>query len=196
MREYNGMSGEMQNFKMALDYGINLSNRSIRFCGEVDEADIHFFLEGILELERLNPDKEITVYISTFGGCEYTMFAIYDALRSSRCPIKTVGQGHIMSAGILIFLAGDHGNRYCQKNAQFMFHKGSSFLMGEASNNEVTMEHYKEMGKSYLKEMAERTKKTVKYWKAIEKEVVDKYMDKNSAKKHGIVNHVIQSSTS
>ena len=184
------------NFKFALDYGVNLKNRSLRFCGDVDEIDLPMFMEAINEFERMDPDGEITIYISTFGGCEYTMFAVYDALRSSPCPIKTVGEGHVMSAGILMFLAGDHDSRYCLKNTQFMFHKGSSFLVGEASNNEVTMDHYKKLGKVYLKEIAARTKKTVKYWRDIEKEIVDKYMTPIEAKASGIVNHIIQNQKS
>lgn len=52
-------------------------------------------------------EEPISVLMNNIGGCEYSCFAIIDAIRSCRSHISVTVFGHAMSAGSLILQAAD-----------------------------------------------------------------------------------------
>ena len=95
------------------------------FMGEVDDENIRPIIEWILHENFVSKKKrkELLLMICSEGGDMSTAFALIDVMRSSNIPIKTVGLGHIASAGLLIFLAGTPGRRTLTPNTSIMSHQ-------------------------------------------------------------------------
>jgi ATP-dependent Clp protease protease subunit len=193
LKQNNGISiSTMENFKIALDSSVNLMSRTIYLWDEISECNADTVSKAVHELERLDPKAPICVHISTFGGDVYSMFGIYDTLKSSKCPIKVVASGMVMSAGILITIAGDPGMRFAQPNTQFMFHKGSFEIADEHANAVATVNHYEDIKDRMIKLIAKNSAKPLNFWKKLEKESTDIYFDANRAKKYGVIDEVVK----
>lgn len=80
--------------------GIDVCRRII-WLAEIEETDGELIQRVLTYLNALS-DDEITLYINTPGGDCTSMFAIHDAIRTSKAPIHGIGYGQIASAGVLI----------------------------------------------------------------------------------------------
>jgi ATP-dependent Clp protease protease subunit len=126
----------------------------------------------------------IYLHITTYGGMIHAAFSAVDCMKSLRCPIYTVVDGFVASAGTLLSLAGK--KRYIQPNAYMLFHELRSGFWGKMSdidqeycNLKKVMEHlvsfYTEHSPLTIKQLEKLlTKDSI--WSAqecIEKGVVD-----------------------
>ena len=83
----------------------------------VEEEKVSELVHALLavsEENRRKPEEKRTpvdFYISTYGGSADDMFGLYDVMRSTRetQPIRTVGLGKVMSAGVLLLAAWHQG---------------------------------------------------------------------------------------
>lgn len=66
------------------------------------------------------PERDIELYISTYGGSVYEMIGICDAILSVPNHVKTIGSGKIMSAGGPILVCGNE--RIMTENSTLMIH--------------------------------------------------------------------------
>lgn len=108
------------------------AHKNIYLFGEINAMSAGGFLHALHEADsRPGP---ITVYICSMGGWVEGGVAMYDAIRSSKNQIVTVGTGAVFSAAVLPFLAGDI--RVLQPSARLMLHD-MSVGMGEASLKQV-----------------------------------------------------------
>lgn len=97
------------------------------FMGDVDHESIAPIIEWILVENHVvkKKKKELLLLICSAGGEMEPAFALIDVIRSSRIPVKTVGLGQIASCGLLIFLAGNKGNRVLTPNTSILSHQYS-----------------------------------------------------------------------
>lgn len=73
----------------------------------------------------------INLIITTGGGEVYATMGIYDVMTSAiSSPIRTIGLGKVMSAGVLLLAAGTKGERYLGRHCRLMFHMGSGGMVG------------------------------------------------------------------
>lgn len=86
----------------------------------------------IAKLNQINA-SEITVRINSYGGIVADALAIYNALKRHSARIITTNDGVAMSAGSLIFMAGD--DRQAAANSLLMIHAPSSITWGNASEH-------------------------------------------------------------
>lgn len=71
----------------------------------------------------------IHVYVNSFGGEAYDMWALIDIIEKSKTPIYTYCTGYAMSAAFKIFLAGH--KRFASEHATFMYHQLSGYRQGK-----------------------------------------------------------------
>jgi ATP-dependent protease ClpP protease subunit len=71
-----------------------------------------------LVVRAMNDDPFTTLWLCSHGGDLHAAFAIYDAIVGR--GITVIGTGHIASAGVLVYLAGD--KRYHTSNTTFTTH--------------------------------------------------------------------------
>lgn len=139
--------------------GLGLLNNHIHFLtGEVDEINIEETIRWIV-YENLSPrpDKILTLYINSTGGSLCDAFALIDIMRSSQCPIRTVGVGSVMSAAFLIFASGTQGQRYIAKNASILSHQFSEGMDGKYHDIKAQMRESENTNKRMLEVLKEST---------------------------------------
>ena len=102
-----------------MEYGVNLSNRTIYLSGEIDDAVSTKFMRG-LELLRSASATEITVLITCPGGEVEAGFGIYDAICAMDIPVTTIAIGSAQSMAGLILQAGD--TKIVSPNSTIMLH--------------------------------------------------------------------------
>lgn len=99
---------------------------------EVSNQSIRPIIEWIIE-ENLatKKKKKLTLIISSPGGDLSAGFALIDTIKGSSIPINTIGIGTIASAALMIFMAGEKGNRILTPNTTILSHQYSSGSIGK-----------------------------------------------------------------
>jgi len=179
----------VQSLKIVFENDIDINNRVIYLISDITSLSVETIIKGLDFLSSVN-DEPITIKLTTYGGDPYMGFAIYDALRKCKCPIITVTSGACMSAGVLIAAAGDKGKRYADPNTSWMYHAGGEGFEGEVNNFITTAEHVKDFKETCIDAITQRTKKTRKFWKAMEDSASDTYFKTKDAKKYGLIDHI------
>ena len=78
-----------------------LFEERIIFLGvQVDDASANDIMAQLLVLESLDPDRDITMYITSPGGGFTSLMAIYDTMQYVRADIQTVCLGQIGRAHV------------------------------------------------------------------------------------------------
>ena len=63
--------------------------------------------------------------INSPGGDVSACFALVDAMKGSKIPVRTIGLGLIASCGLLLFIAGERGHRTLTPNTSILSHQWS-----------------------------------------------------------------------
>lgn len=165
------------------------SERKI-FITEEITSEMH--MDVIKQLMHLDSEseEEITVYLSTPGGCVNSGLAIYDVMRSLRSPLKTVCVGLSASMGAILFLAGD--KRVILPRSEVMIHDPSYGEKKYTGQKPHEIQH--ELDSLVRKRdmlceiIAERTGRTLK--EVRKKTASDSYFTAEEALKFGIATEI------
>ena len=65
----------------------------------------------------------LTLIINSGGGSVTDAFALIDTMKGSGIPVRTVGLGEISSAALMIFMAGEKGQRILTPNTSILSHQ-------------------------------------------------------------------------
>lgn len=173
-----------------LEYGIDIDNRIVNLTHDISQDTISICMSGILLMLAKDKEKDIHIYINSFGGCPYTSMGFYNFLRSLKTiTIKTYNVGCVMSGASIIFMAGDE--RYMYEDTVFMFHSVSSGAEGKVHLDLVDeAEECKRIHTQLCNIYAKHTNKTKKQWDALIK-YKDRYYRADESLKIGIVHKVI-----
>lgn len=98
--------------------------------------------------------KNLSLMINSFGGDMHCAFAIIEMMRGSKIPVSTVALGQIASAGLMIFMAGEKGQRIITPSCSIMSHNYSTGISGDHHvllniqrelnmNHDRMVQHYK-----------------------------------------------------
>ncbi len=89
-------------------------------------------VEWILEANFTEERPEMmNLIITSPGGDLNAAFALIDVMRGSAIPIRTIGLGQIASAGLMIFIAGEKGQRILTPNTSILSHQYSWGAIGK-----------------------------------------------------------------
>ncbi len=138
-----------------------LKSRTIIASKGVDDKLAASVIAQLLVLEQDDPDKAITVIVNSPGGSADSGFAIYDAMRFVKCPVRTIVMGLCASAGVMIFLGGDKGSRFVTPTGRFLLHQPSMRTMGQASDLEIVSKEIDRLKIQYNEIVAEASGKTL-----------------------------------
>jgi ATP-dependent Clp endopeptidase proteolytic subunit ClpP len=183
----------------------------LRLCGiygdinEERSADVIYNMYALRELgRRLEPSEEaedgvrefcepFRFIVATHGGSATDMFAIYDSMREIKqeCEIHTVGQGKVMSAGVLLLAAGTKGERRIGKHCRIMIHGVVSGQQGYIQDVENEFEEAKITQKMYVKSLSSETDMTEKYIKNLLDRKTNVYFNAEQAVEMGIADIII-----
>lgn len=143
-----------------------LETRDIYFNDGVDLNIVNRIVHNIFRWNK-EDDKanlvgdqrpDITLHITSQGGCTVSMFSLINAIESSKT--KVIGRGYAItaSAGAYILIACHE--RYIQKDSTVLLHAGGLNVQGEANAAKQTMKHYSEYDKRVKDLVLSRTKIT------------------------------------
>ena len=134
---------EADNAAFALhEYGVLPATREVFLAGDVEaivtddfpsEPGVEFvmanrFTRNLRLLAAAGSDP-ILVHMKTCGGYWEEGMAIYDAIRTSPCPVTILSYTHARSMSSIILQAATR--RFLMPNSCFMFHLGESAFSGE-----------------------------------------------------------------
>lgn len=92
---------------------------------DITEEAVKDVIKWILKanLNAKKKHKSLTLIIHSYGGNLTAGFALIDVMQGSGIPIKTVGIGAICSAGLLVFMSGQRGERILTPNTSILSHQ-------------------------------------------------------------------------
>ena len=180
--------------------------RSIGLYGDVEEERVSEVIAGLLTLHHMGKPKvseegEVTeegkpidMYVSTYGGSADDMAALVDIMNMVKkdCPIRTIGLGKVMSAGVLILASGTKGERMLGKNCRVMIHSVIAGNAGSLHNLENELAEVKKMQEVYLDSLVEVTNLTKKQLKSFMRRKTNVYLTAEEAIKYGIADKILE----
>lgn len=168
-----------------------LKERIIFLSGEVNDTVSTLICAQLLFLESENPNKDIAFYINSPGGVVTSGMAMYDTMQYIKPDVMTVCIGQACSMGSLLLTAGAKDKRYCLPNSRVMVHQPSGGAQGQATDIEIQAKEIltlrRRLNEIYVKHTGQKIKVIED---ALER---DNFMDAETAKEFGIVDHVVAS---
>src|SRR6185312_6503117 len=116
-----------------------LETRDIYFNDGVDLNIVNRIVHNIFRWNK-EDDKaglvgdqrpEITIHLTSQGGCTVSMYSLIDAIESS--TTKVVGKGYAITASADEYILMACHERYIQKNSTVLLHAGGLNVQGEAN---------------------------------------------------------------
>ena len=172
------------------DYSVDVQTRRIYLTDEIEGFSCQEFVKDLHYLESKDAKKPITIFVNSPGGSVDQMFFVYDAIKSSRCPIVTVGTGGIYSAAGLILVSGDL--RLATKNAFFMAHQMQNLIMGADNEIEAQVAVGRKIRGKFWNIMGTHTKISANVWAKTATNKGEVWYDAEEMLAKGIVDHVLQ----
>lgn len=167
-----------------------LEARTILVADEVSDELYRKVASQLVLLERLDPKAPITVFVNSPGGSADSGFAIYDLLRFTTCPVRTVANGVVASAAVLIYLGSEKGSRFSLPNARFLLHQPSTMVRGQSSDIDIAAREIVKLRRRYNEIVAETTGRKVE---AVERDSDrDFWLSASEAKEYSLVDHIVK----
>lgn len=167
------------------------SDREILCVGEINSVTVNSLINQIRYLAKLDPEKEITMYINSPGGEVSSGLALYDVMKAVRCPIRTVCVGTAASMAAVLFASGSE--RDMLPHARIMIH--DPLIIGGTGGSALVM---KRLSDDLLRTreimcgiLAEHTGRTLE--EIYEKTASDSFFYADEAIKFGLADKVVES---
>lgn len=135
-------------------------SRVILIGEEVTDGLYRKMASALLALERADPNKLVTVFVNSPGGSADSGFAMYDLLRFTSCPVRTIANGMVASAAVLVFLAAPKGSRLTLPSSRFLLHQPSTMTRGQSSDIDIAAREIIALRRRYNLIVAEATGKS------------------------------------
>ena len=149
-------------------------------------------VQSQLILMQMDDDKSpITVYINSPGGSADSGFAIYDALRFFKPPVRTIVTGLCASAAIMIQLSAPKDRRFSLPNSRFLLHQPSTMVQGSASDIEISALEIIKLRERYNQIVAAECNKTVE--QVTKDSDRDFWLSPEEARQYGLVGKILKS---
>ena len=184
------------------DNAVILDDRTLYLSADVTNQSISDICKQILsieEIDRKGTEKfrnyvinPIRLYIQSFGGSVYDMWALIDVIESSTTPIITYCTGYCMSAASLIFLAGHIRCMY--KHSSIMFHQMTAGYWAKFNDIQIEQHQLEKLHKDMLKYIKKKTNLKGKFFKRIDDNKEDVYMTAKECLKFEVCDKIIEKS--
>src|ERR1051325_1168904 len=142
-------------------YSRLLKERVIFLVGPVNDQMANLIVAQLLFLESENPDKDISLYITSPGGSVSAGLAIFDTMNFIKPDVSTLCTGLAASMGAFLLSAGAKGKRFSLPNSRVMIHQPSGGSQGMASDIEIQAKEILYLRHRLNSIMAENTGQTV-----------------------------------
>ena len=175
-------------------YSRLLKDRIIMLSGQVTDDLANSIIAQLLFLDAQDSEKDIYLYINSPGGSVTAGMAIYDTMNFVKADVQTIVMGMAASMGSFLLTAVTKGKRFALTNAEIMIHQPLGGAQGQATEIEIAARHILQTRERLNKILAERTGQPLE---VIEKDTDrDNYMTAEQAKAYGLIDEVMENSSS
>lgn len=167
-----------------------LEERIVFLGSAINDEVANTVIAQLLFLEKVDPKKDITIYVNSPGGSVTATLAMYDTMQLIKCDVSTVCVGIAASGGSIILMGGTKGKRFILPHSEVMIHQPLGGAEGQASDIAIHADHIIKT-KKLLNEMIARH--TEKKLEEIERDTErDFFMDAKASVNYGIVDKIIE----
>lgn len=111
--------------------GVFIPTKTIKLFGEVDDDMLDNFICNVHALDSIT--GEITIKLSSEGGCLTTARAIFDIIKGCKNLVRIIVYGEAASAATIILQAADI--RIMTENSKLMIHVGTEGVARDHPRN-------------------------------------------------------------
>lgn len=171
-------------------YSRLLEERIIFLGSQINDDVANVVIAQLLFLEKVDPTKDITIYVNSPGGSVSATLAMYDTMQLIKPDVSTVCVGIAASGGSIILMGGAKGKRYILPHSEVMIHQPLGGTEGQATDIAIHAEHIIQT-KKLLNEMI--AKHSGKSLEQVEKDTErDFFMRAKQALEYGLVDKIIE----
>jgi ATP-dependent Clp protease protease subunit len=175
----------------SFDIYSRLLNERIVFLGqEVDDQIANLIVAQLLHLESEDPDKDVSLYINSYGGSIDAGLAIYDTMQFIRPAVQTICFGVAMSMGSLLLAGGAAGKRVALPHARILIHQPSGGFQGVSADIEIHAQAILELRKRTDEIYAKHTGQSVERVHADMER--DRFFTPEESVEYGLIDRVIE----
>lgn len=175
-------------------YSRLLKDRIIMLSGEVNDDMANSIIAQLLFLDAQNSEKDIYLYINSPGGSVSAGLAIYDTMNFVKADVQTIVLGLAASMGSFLLTAGTKGKRFALPNAEILIHQPLGGAQGQATEIEIAAKHILKTRDRLNNILAERTGQPLDV--IVKDTDRDNYMTAQEAKEYGLIDEVMENSSS
>jgi ATP-dependent Clp protease protease subunit len=170
----------------------SLDNYGVKMLmDDIKSESVRPVIEWILKNNlSSNQFERLTLIINSGGGSVTDAFALIDTMKGSGVPISTVGLGEISSAALMIFMAGDKGNRILTPNTSILSHQYSWGKWGKEHELVTANKAFDLTSKMIMDHYAKCTGMSEKKIREVLLPPHDIWLSAKEAKKHGICDDI------
>ena len=166
-----------------------LNDRIIVLSDEVNDTTASIVVAQLLFLEGQDPDKDISLYITSPGGSVTAGMAIYDTMQYIKCDVSTICMGMAASMGAFLLSSGAKGKRFALPNSEIMIHQPLGGARGQATEIKIVADHILKTREKLNRILAENTGRSIE---EIARDTErDNYLTAQEAMEYGLVDKVI-----
>jgi ATP-dependent Clp protease protease subunit len=96
----------------------------------ITQASVEPLIDAIFTHNLTGGRDVLRLYINSPGGEVDQGFALIDLMRWSRIPIRTTAMGCVASMALLVFMAGERGQRTVMPNCSLLSHRFATMTIG------------------------------------------------------------------
>lgn len=180
-----------QGGERAYDIFSRLLEERIVFLGsQINDEVANVIIAQLLFLEKVDPTKDITIYVNSPGGSVSATLAMYDTMQLVKCDVSTVCLGIAASGGSIILMGGTKGKRFILPHSEVMIHQPLGGTEGQATDIAIHADHILQTKRLLNNMIARHTGKPLKQVEADCER--DYFMRAKEALEYGIVDKIIE----
>lgn len=170
-------------------YSRLLEERIIFLGSAINDEVANTVIAQLLFLEKVDPKKDITIYVNSPGGSVSSTLAMYDTMQLIKCDVSTVCVGIAASGGSIILMGGTKGKRFILPHSEVMIHQPLGGAEGQATDIAIHADHIVQTKKLLNEMIAQHTGQSLEQ---VEKDTErDKFMRAQQALEYGIVDTIV-----
>ena len=170
-------------------YSLLLKERIVFLNSAIYDQVANNIIAQLLYLDREDPERDISLYITSPGGVIPSGLAIYDTMQLIRPDVSTICVGMAASMATVLLCAGAPGKRFALPNSTVHMHQALGGAQGQAADIEIAAREVLRQQDIIRKIIAERTGQS--YDKIATDSDRDFYLSAEDAKEYGLVDDVL-----
>ncbi|MFN4975289.1 MAG: ATP-dependent Clp protease proteolytic subunit [Bacteroidota bacterium] len=146
------------------------------------------------EFDELNNSNipMIPIFIDSFGGEIYSLFAILDIISTATKPIATIALGKAMSCGSILLACGSPGFRFVGPYSTVMIHDAASISFGKIEELKADVFEADRLNTKLYSILDEKCGKKKSYFHRLvgERKHANMYLNPQEVITHGLADHI------